>query len=192
LVAGVARADEPPPVPVTKVELKERPELAKQGKIALYDGEADDKGVAFYIDGLGINTPVIVMLASGDAASPMKLSLKNDLSMDWDRHVKAEAGISTAKFRTEGPATALVQSPTAERKPYHLMIWVGPEVKVHTMMQGPFVSQADYDKQHPGGAASGGTGGGGSGATIGIAVAVGIVVLGLIFVVARRKKAGAR
>jgi hypothetical protein len=183
--SSVARADEPPPIPVTKVELKERPELAKTGKVAIYKGEADDQGVAFYIDGLGINTPVAVMLISGESASPMKLSLKNDLSMDWDKHVKADAGVSSLKFRTEGPATALVQSPTHDKKPYSIAIWVGPELKVHTWMKPPFVTQAEYDKDHPGG------GGGGSGKTIGIVVG-GVIVLVILVAVMRRKKAGAR
>ena len=182
--AAAARADEAPPIPVQKVELKENPALAKTGKVAIYKGEADDQGVAFYIDGLGINTPVAVMLVSGESASPMRLSLKNDLSMDWDKHVKAENGISSLKFRTEGPATALVQSPTHDKKPYSIAIWVGPELKVHTWMKPPFISQAEYDKGHPGS--------GGSSTTIVVAVVGGVLVLVILVALMRRKKGGAR
>lgn len=187
-VSSLARADEPPPIPVTKVELAERPEIAKTGKIALYKGEADDKGVAFYIDGLGINTPVTIVLTSGEAASPMRLSVKNDLSPDWDRHVKADNGISTARFRTEGPAMALVQSPSADRKPYHVAIWVGPELKLHQLIAPPFVSQAEYDKGHPGG------GGGGGGSSTGVIVGVigTVVILIVVGALVLRRKKGAR
>src|SRR5258706_13038578 len=95
VVSGsLAWADEPPPIPVTKVELVERPELAKAGKVAIYKGEADDKGVAFYIEGLSISTPVGIMVLAGDATAPMKLSVKNDLSMKWDRAVKPEGAIT--------------------------------------------------------------------------------------------------
>src|SRR5882724_9216256 len=182
--ASLARADEPPPVPVTKVELVERPELAKSGKIAIYKGEADDKGVAFYIDGLTISTPVGIMVLAGDESAPMKLSVKNDLSMAWDRTVKPEGSITTTKFTTEGPATALVQSPTADRKPYTIVIWVGPEIPMHKLMAAPFVTQAQYESKHgPGGASGGGSS---STTTIVIVVSV-VVVLLLLAVVAMRR-----
>jgi hypothetical protein len=193
-VSPPAHADELPPVPVTQVELKEHPELAKNGKLAIYRGEADDKGVAFYIEGLGINNPVGIMLISGDAAAPMRLSVKNDLSQDWDKHVKAEAGVSKLQFATEGPAMALVQSPTGDRKPYQLAIWVGPEVPLHKLMTAPFVAQADYDKKHPGGPPGGaGASGGGtsSGAVVGAIAAVLVLVI-VIVIVARRKKGASR
>jgi hypothetical protein len=190
LAVRIASADDPPPIPVTKVELAERPEIAKVGKVAIYKGEADDKGVAFYIDGLGINTPVAIMLVSGESASPMKLSLKNDLSMEWDQHIQADKGISKAQFRTEGPATALVQSPTADRKPYSMVIWVGPELKLHTASAGPFVSQAEYDKQHPGGQTGNTAAGGGSGANIAIATGGILAVVVLVVVVMKRRKQG--
>lgn len=185
LAVGSARADEPPPVPVTKVELAEHPEIAKTGKIAIYRGEADDKGVAFFVEGLGIATPAGVMLASGDAASPMRLSVKNDLSFDWDKHPKADNGVTQYRFRTEGAAMFLVQSPTAERKPYQILFWVGPEIPLHKLMASPFLSQADYDRKHPGGP---GGGGGNTGVIVAAAVGGALVVLILVAVVRRRKK----
>lgn len=180
-----ARADEPPPVPVTKVELVERPEIVKSGKVAVYKGEADDKGVAFYIDGLTISTPVAIMVLAGDESAPMKLSVKNDLSMQWDRTVPPEGSITTTKFTTEGPATALVQSPTAERKPYTIVIWVGPEIPMHKLMAAPFVTQAQYEAKH------GAAGGGGSSTTTIVIVVSVVVVLLLLAVVAMRRKKGA-
>ena len=184
LAVGSARADEPPPVPVTKVELAEHPEIAKTGKLAIYRGEADDKGVAFFVEGLGIATPAGVMLASGDAASPMRLSVKNDLSFDWDKHPKADNGITKYQFRTEGAAMFLVQSPTAERKPYQIMFWVGPEIPIHKLMASPFVSQGDYDRKHPGGPG----GGGGSTGIIVVAIVGGAVLALILIAVLRRNK----
>ena len=188
---SLAHADEPPPVPVTKVELVERPELVKSGKVAVYKGEADDKGVAFYIDGLTISTPVAIMVLAGDESAPMKLSVKNDLSMQWDRTVPPEGSITTTKFTTEGPATALVQSPTAERKPYTIVIWVGPEIPMHKLMAAPFVTQAQYETKH-GAAGGGGSGGSGSTTTVIVAVSVVVALLLIVVVAIRRKKGPAR
>ncbi len=174
--APPARAEDPPPVPVTKVVLQERPELAKHGKVALYRGEADDKGVAFYIDGLGIATPVGVMLLSGDHAAPMNLLVKNDLSKDWDRRVKPDGTISKTQFTTEGPAMVLVTSPTAEAKPYELVIWVGPEVPLHKLLPPPFTGKG-----------RGATGAGGAHANAVIAILVVVGLIGVLVIVVRRK-----
>jgi hypothetical protein len=182
-ISSVARAEEPPPVPVIKVELKEDPAIVPVGKVALYSGEADDKGVAFYIEGLGILNPVGIMLLSSPGA-PMKLFVKNDLSADWDKKVKDEGGISKIRFTTEGPAMALVSSSTPERKPYRLLIWVGPELPLHKLMAAPFVSQEEYEKRNPGGA-----GGGGSNAGVIVAAVIGgVLLLLIVVVVAKRKK----
>jgi hypothetical protein len=183
LSAGSARADEPPPIPVTKVELQERPDFAKSGKVAVYKGEADDKGVAFYIDGLSISTPVGILLLSGDAAAPMRLSVKNDLSPKWDRELKPEGALVKTQFTTEGPAMALVRSSSSERKPYTIVIWVGHEIPLHKLMAAPFVTQAKYDAKH-------GAVGSSSSTTVVVVVAV-VVVLGLLLVIAIRRKKGA-
>jgi hypothetical protein len=181
-LATPAGADEPPDIPVTTVVLQDRPELAKNGKVALYRGEADHKGVAFYIEGLGIATPVGVMLLSGDHAATMNLLVKNDLSKDWDRRVKPDGTISKTQFTTEGPAMVLVTSPTAEAKPYELAIWVGPEVPIHKLLPSPFTNKG-------GGAAS--SGGSHAGALIGVAVFVGLLVI-LVVALKRRAKKGVR
>ena len=186
-------ADEPPPPttpPVTKVELRELPEVAKKGKVAVYEGEADKQGVAFFLDGLGIATPVGMMLISGDASAPMTLRVKNDLSQDWDRTVEPVQGVAETKFRTEGPAMALVSSP-GDLKPYKLVIWVGPEIKTHKVFKAPFVTKAAYDKKHPGGPAAAGGGGSGGGNTAGViagvAIALGAIV-GVLVLVRRGRK----
>ena len=190
-IAGPARADEPPPVPVTQVVLKEAPDVVKTGKFAVYTGEADDKGVAFYIDGLGINTPVAIVVTSVEPDSPMRLSVKNDLSRDWDLKVAPEGGVATTKFRTEGPAMALVQAPTADKKPYKIAIWVGPEIRFDKLLPPPFMRQADYDKKHPDGPAkAGGASSGNTGAVIAVVAAVALIVV--VIVVVRRKKGAGR
>jgi len=173
-VARDARAEEEQPPPVTKVELREQPDIAKVGKVAIYRGEADGKGVAFYLDGIGIGVPVGLMLVSGDSAAPMHLAVKNDLSKDWDRKVAPdESGIAQTRFRTEGPAMVLVTS-SGELKPYQLLIWVGPEVKIHRFLKSPF---------------GGGRSGSGGGAVIGLVVAGGVVLLiALVFLVRRSRK----
>jgi hypothetical protein len=169
---------------VTQVELKENPQLAAVGKIALYSGEADDKGVAFYLEGLGIANPVGIMLISGDSATPMKLFVKNDLSADWDKRVKDEDGVSKIRFSTEGPAMALVTSSTTERKPYKILFWVGPELPLHKLIATPFVSQETYDQKHPGGG-----GGGNTGVIVAVIVVIAVIGLGLFAVTRRKKKA---
>jgi hypothetical protein len=145
-----AGAEEKPQPPVTKVKLREMPKLAKSGKVAIYRGEADETGVAFYIEGLGIGVPVGVILVSEDPSSGMKLAVKNDLSKDWDRKVEPKDGYAEALFRTEGPAMALVTSPGG-MKPYRLFVWVGPEIKFHKYMAGPFVTNEEYEKSQGGG-----------------------------------------
>lgn len=182
-MAASARAEESPEIPVTKVVLQERPEIAKNGKVALYRGEADQKGVAFFIDGLGIATPVGVMLLSGDHAATMNLLVKNDMSKEWDRRVKPEGSISKTQFTTEGPAMVLVTSPTAEAKPYQLAIWVGPEVPLNKLLPSPFSGKA--------GAAAARTGKGYAGALAGVAVVVGLIVI-LVVAVRRKANKGAR
>ncbi len=180
LLFGIARdahSEEELPPPVTKVELREQPDLAKAGKVAIYKGDADKKGVAFYLEGLGIGTPVGLMLISGDAAAPMHLAVKNDLSKDWDRKVEPdESGIAQTRFRTEGPAMVLVTS-SGELKPYQLLIWVGPEVKIHRFLKSPF---------------GGGGASGGSGTIVGLAVGGGLVLLIVLVLLVRRSKKGKR
>lgn len=169
-----APPDDAPP-PVTRVELREQPELAKKGKVAVYRGEADRQGVAFFLDGLGINTPVGVMLVSGDRTAPVKLAVKNDLSGAWDRYVEPDAtGISQTRFRTEGPAMLLVSS-TGDARPYQLLVWVGDEIRFHRAMKVPFVSAAD--------AGASGVSWTVAGAVLGAAV-IGVAVL----VLARRRR----
>lgn len=176
-----AHAEEPPPVPMTKVELQERPELAKHGKVAVYRGEADDQGVAFYVEGLSIATPVGVMLLSGDHAAPMNLLVKNDLSRDWDRKVKPDGTVSKTQFTTEGPAMILVTSPTKEKKPYELAIWVGPEVPLHKLMPSPFNSKGGATAQAGGSSATN--------ALIAIAIVAGVIAI-LVVVLRRRGRKG--
>jgi hypothetical protein len=122
------------------------------------------------------------MLLSGDHAAPMNLLVKNDLSKDWDRRVKPEGTISKTQFSTEGPAMVLVTSPTADKKPYELVIWVGPEVPLHKLMPSPLAGKG-------GGGASSAGGGSHAGALIGVAVVVGLVFI-LVIAIKRKAKKG--
>jgi hypothetical protein len=180
--AGRAHAAEPK-VPVTKVELRENPALAKKGKVAIYKGEADKDGVAFYVEGLGIGVPVVAFLAS-EAGAPMTLQLKNDMSEKWERKVERDpkTGIAEARFRTEGPAMLLVTS-SGPRAKYQLVVWVGPEIKMHKLIKPPFVSKAKFDKKKSGGSGT-------AGIIIGIAITC-VFVIGLVVLVRRMGKKGA-
>ena len=77
----------------------------------------------------------------------------------------------------------LVQSPSADSKPFHLAIWVGPELKINQLLQPPFVSQSAYDSKHPSG----------SGSKTGpiVAVAIVVVLIAIVIVAMRRRKQGA-
>lgn len=136
--------------PLTEVKLQEHRKLFEVGKSAFYRGEADEVGVAFYIKGLGINTPVAMVLEASNPSSAMTLQLMNDYSQNWDRTLSTEdKGAVTTRFRTEGPAVALVKS-SGGMQPYRLAIWVGPEVKVFASAPPPFLSEEEYQKRHGG------------------------------------------
>jgi hypothetical protein len=137
-IGDVAQAaDKEPVIPMTDVELTAYDKLPA-GKAALYEGEADEDGVAFNIKGLSILTPVAVALEARDPAQPMTLELKNDFTLKWDRTVKTTSkGAVLTRFRTEGTAIMRVKS-AGGRKPYRLMIWVGPELKIHKLLPPPF------------------------------------------------------
>lgn len=143
-------AKQPKKPPLTEVKLQEHRKLFEAGRSAFYRGKADEVGVAFYIKGLSINTPVAMVLEASDPNSPMTLQLMNDYSPNWDRTVSTEDhGAVTTRFRTEGPAVALVKS-SGGMQPYRLAIWVGPEVKVFASAPPPFLTQEEYRKRHGG------------------------------------------
>lgn len=146
--AGDAKTPKKPPL--TEVKLQEHRKLFEVGKSAFYRGTADEVGVAFFIKGLSINTPVAMVLESSNPSSPMTLQLMNDYSQNWDRTVSTEdKGAVTTRFRTEGPAVALVKS-AGGMQPYRLAIWVGPEVKVFASAPPPFLTEEEYRKRHGG------------------------------------------
>jgi hypothetical protein len=143
-------AKQPKKPPLTEVKLQEHRKLFEVGKSAFYRGQADEVGVAFYIKGLSINTPVAMVLEASDPNSPMTLQLMNDYSPNWDRTVSTEdQGAVTTRFRTEGPAVALVKS-SGGMQPYRLAVWVGPEVKVFASAPPPFLTEEEYRKRHGG------------------------------------------
>jgi hypothetical protein len=172
--AGSAGADDPKDKgpPITGVELKDNPAIAKSGKIAIYKGQADKVGVAFEIPGLGIGTPVAVMLWS-DKEKSLGLHVKNDMSKKWDKEVKTKDGYAEVLFRTEGPAVALVTGTDATQLDnYEIAIWVGKDIPFHKLQKPPFVSQAEYDKKH------------GAGSSTGAIIAVSVVIALGVFLIA--------
>lgn len=141
----------PRPIPTVAVQLVEGAHGFANGRAAVFHGTADADGVAFVIPGLTINTPAAIVLESSDPRARMSLRLKNDFSPGWDRQLSTGAdGAIDTRFRTEGPAVALVSS-DGGMHPYRLAIWAGPEIKPHTLAPPPFVSQAEYDRLQGGG-----------------------------------------
>lgn len=137
--AGLALAAPAKPIPTTTVALADNPALFAHGKSAVYRGVADKQGVAFVIPGLTINTAAALVLEAGDGGTPMQLQLKNDFSQGWDRTLTTDGkGIASTRFRTEGPAVALVSSSDGASRPYRLVVWVGNEIKPHTAAAPPF------------------------------------------------------
>lgn len=130
-----------PKIPVIDVKPAARPDLVPQGRVAVYRGTVDGEGLAFVIPNLTIGTPVAVALESSPPQGRLSLQLKNDYSKDWDRTVETDArGGAFTRFRTEGPAVALLRS-DGPMRPYRLLVWVGPEVKLHKAMPTPFTAR---------------------------------------------------
>jgi hypothetical protein len=170
-IGDVAQAaDKEPVIPMIDVELNAYDKLPS-GKAALYEGEADADGVAFNIKGLSILTPVAVALEARDPAQPMTLELKNDFTLKWDRTVKTTSkGAVLTRFRTEGTAIMRVKS-SGGRQAYRLVIWVGPELKIHKLLPPPFAKGK--------GASSGGV------SIIGVVIAIAAVGLLVLVVVVK-------
>lgn len=141
---AVSAADGPA-IPTITVALDEQRALFEHGRSAVYHGVADEQGVAFIIPGLTINTAAALVLQAGNGDAPMRLQLKNDFSGDWDRSLDTGgSGALLTRFRTEGPAVALVSSVAGNAQPYRLVVWVGSELKPHTAAPPPFVSHEQY------------------------------------------------
>lgn len=138
-------------IPTVTVALAEQRGLFEHGRSAVYRGVADEQGVAFVIPALTINTAAALVLQAGETGAPMRLQLKNDFSEDWDRSLDTgREGALLTRFRTEGPAVALVSSVAGGPQPYRLVVWVGSEIKPHTAAAPPFVSPGQYDGERGG------------------------------------------
>lgn len=184
LGAAVAQAAQPGDallsmgdIPTITVALAEQPAVLEQGRAALYRGLVDQDGIAFVIPELTINTAAAIVLESPDPAAGMTLRLKNALSADWDRTLSSNAdGTIDIRFRTEGPAVALLSSDGGMR-PYRLAVWVGPELEVHAAAPPPFLSMEEYGRLQGSRWAAPATA---------IALSVALVLLGLIGLVLAR------
>jgi hypothetical protein len=166
--------------PMIGVKLKELPKIFETGKGAFYQGRADEEGIKFYIPALSIMTPAAIVLESSDRDTKMTLQIKNDYSIDWDRTLTTDAsGVITTKFRTEGPAVALIKS-DGGMKPYRIAVWVGPEVKLHKILPSPFVTNEEYERLQ-----------GGGGWTLYAAIAAALLAAAVAVVIAKRRRSKA-
>ena len=137
-------ANSAPSPPVIPMQWLQKQPYPNAGKVALYQGETDAIGVAFSIPAGTVFSRCAVVVASLDKSSPITVRLKNELSTKWDRDAMTGAdGIAEIKYRTEGGAFVLLQSPGGRQR-YQLMILQGKELPVHLSMKPPFVSMEQY------------------------------------------------
>ncbi len=140
----LAAQDKPRPAEVQVRWPQDQPR-PKGGKIAIYEGEADAIGVKFAIPAGSVFSPSAVVLKVTDGSGPLKLGLRNDLSDQWDRLATTDAaGMAEIKFRTEGSAMLLVQSPQPNvRTKFQVAFFQGVELPVHKRVRPPFLSPKD-------------------------------------------------
>lgn len=139
-----AAADGPPqngePAVITVAWPAKQPRAAS-GKVAIYKGEADAVGVALIIPAGTVFSRHALLVKAADATQPLTVRLKNDLSDKWDRTVTSDAnGRAEIKYRTEGKAMVLIQSPQGRQR-FDIVMFQSNEIPVHKAMRPPFVGK---------------------------------------------------
>ena len=185
-VAQPARAED---IPAYKLQMQTDPKLPG-GKIRIIEGEAGPGPDRFFLEGLGVLSPVAVTIIAKHKGDEIQVAFGQDR---WDETIqKASTSAAknevTTKLRTQGDLKISVTA-SAEGKPYWLIVWVGDEVKAE--LAPVTVPMTKYKKEHPdagkapapGAAAAGGT----SPVMIVIAVALVAIVLLLAFMAFRKK-----
>jgi len=109
-----------------EIEPKASPQL-QFGKMSVVGGLTNEEGVRFVINNLEITQPIEIVLATEDAAKPLKLLIYKDAPEHalLDRDTDA-GGAAVAKFRTNESVQMMVKGPAGAK--YQLMTWVGPRV----------------------------------------------------------------
>jgi hypothetical protein len=162
------------------------------GKHRIIEGHAGVQPDRFFLEGLGVLTPVAVTIIAKNPGDEITVSLGQDR---WDETIQKitttkAAPEVTKKLRTQGDLKISVTA-ASEDKQYWLIVWVGDEVKPD--LAPVTVPMTKYKREHPdggkapvGGAANA-KDGGTSPVMIVIAVALVLIVLLLAVVVFRKK-----
>jgi len=138
---AAAQAVSEPSPPIVAVQWSKSHPLSSAGNVAVYDGQADPTGVLFAIPAGTVFSRNRIVVAATPPGHALTVRLRNDLSSRWDRVETSGAdGKVELRYRTEGSATLLVQSPGGPQR-FQLAIMQGHEIPVHRLMAPPFVSQ---------------------------------------------------
>jgi hypothetical protein len=189
-VLGSARRAAAEDIPAYGLQMQTDPKIP--GKHRIVEGEAGPSPDRFFLDGLGVLTPIAVTIIAKNPGDEITVTFGQDR---WDEALQTiktskDKPQVTAKLRTQGDFKISVTA-AADGKPYWLIVWVGNEV---TPKLAPVtVPMAKFKKEHPDAgkapatSAKGGDGGGTSPVMIVIAVALVLIVLLLAVVVFRKK-----
>lgn len=119
-------AAESPPIRSYKLDLKKM-EGVEHGKTAVVKGEAGQTPHRFLVDGVNMNTPMVVLVRPVREDDEVSVRLTK---YAWNQPLRdgtAKGEPLAFKFRTEGEFQIAV---TADKPtPYRLLVWAGEEVK---------------------------------------------------------------
>lgn len=126
LIPFFVSAADAPPVRSYKLELKKM-DGVDQGKTAVVKGEAGKTPHRFLVDGVYMNTPMVVLVRPVREEDEVSLRLTKYAWNQPLREGTAKGEPLAFKFRTEGEFQIAVSAdkPT----PYRLLVWAGEEVK---------------------------------------------------------------
>jgi hypothetical protein len=126
LIPFFVSAADAPPVRSYKLELKKM-DGVDQGKTAVVKGEAGKTPHRFLVDGVNMNTPMVVLVRPVREEDEVSLRLTKYAWNQPLREGTAKGEPLAFKFRTEGEFQIAVSAdkPT----PYRLLVWAGEEVK---------------------------------------------------------------
>ena len=137
-----------PQAPKAPPALKLQPEKVAQitpGSVAIAEGLASSQPIRMWLDNLGINQPVTVVLASTNPAVPLNIALTKTAWEDSLHPTTTGAdGSARLQVRTQGEMGMRVSSAGGKAVPFLLAVWVGDEVTPD--MQPVFVAVKDYSK----------------------------------------------
>lgn len=169
LMPAVVLAQEPP-AQVYRLEPKPM-EGIEHGKAVVVKGEVGPQPHRFFVDGLNMNMPVVVLLRSVRADDTVDIKLTKYAWNQPLRTGQATGEPLSFKFRTEGEFQLGVSSQAADT-PYRLLVWVGEEVEPELRPVVVKASEFQEAKED----------GGGSPALWGLAAALvaGVAVLGVL------------